>query len=829
MSGTTTALSDMTAESDAPPLQLPVGQLVAFACRRGDLIGDTPGGPSAQEGIRAHQKLQKQRPPGSEAEYRLQVQWNCEGQAVILSGRVDILHPQTDLHRPVQLDEIKTTYYPPRQLPETVRQLHWAQLKVYGFCYLLQRRADAENPATDDGRVALQMLWHNLKEQKTYPELHEFSWSDLEDFAHAAVSEYLHWHRSWQQHRQQVQTSARALAFPFPDYRPGQRELAVAAYRCLRDGGELVVEAPTGIGKTVSTLFPAIKALGEAQVDQLVYLTAKNSGRQMVRETAARLHDKGLKLSLLEIQARDKTCACRLGLCSRDADGICPRTRGFFDRLPEARRQLLGEALLTPPVVAGVADRLQLCPFELSLQMLPWVDLVVCDFNYVFDPLVRLNALQDQQQRRALLVDEAHNLSDRARAMYSATLSRRDSRRAAAACKGSHPGLRRSIQSLVRSLDKWVTQRRQEGATPEAIADRNVELWVTPLSEAECHPAAVTRAAHKVVTEVSQLWELSQPPPEAIGDWLTALYRYLCIEQLQAEQHRCLTRVENRDTPWQEQQLKLLCLNAADYLQQCYQQFHAVIAFSATLRPAAYIYRQLGLQAQSPYLMLPSPFRSQQLGVYLCSYVDTRYQTRHRATDALVDMVIRVYHSRPGNYLVFFPSYRFLQQVAQRFAERFPQIELLLQEPGASDRERAVFLECFSEGRQSLGFAIMGGVFGEGVDYVGERLVGTILVGVGLPQVNEEQELLRRVCDTSGDHLGGSGFDIAYRYPGMTRVLQTAGRVIRTESDRGVLILADYRFADPFYRALYPEHWQLQTCSSGEALSNGLSRFWELE
>lgn len=822
MNEQTTADSETTTVCDTPALQLPVRELVAFACRRGDLIGDSTGGPSAQEGIRAHQKLQKQRPPHSEAEYRLQAHWHCEGQPVLLSGRVDILHPQTDLHRPVQLDEIKTTYCPPRQLPESVRQLHWAQLKIYGFCYGLQQQADGKAPE----RLALQMLWHNLKENKTYPELHEFRWSELESFACAAVTDYIRWHRSWQQHRRQLRESARTLVFPFPDYRPGQRQLAVATYRCLRDGGELVAEAPTGIGKTVSTLFPAIKALGEEQVDQLVYLTAKNSGRQVVRETAARLHDSGLALSLLEIQARDKSCACRLGLCSRDADGICPRTQGFFDRLPQARRQLLGEPLLTPGVVAQVADRFQLCPFELSLQMLPWVDLVVCDFNYVFDPLVRLGPLQDQRQRRALLVDEAHNLGDRARTMYSATLDRGHSRRAAAACKGSHPALRRSIQSLVRALDKWVTQLRQQEATPGTADNRNTELWVTPLPEAESQPEAVTPAAHKVVAQVSQLWELSRSPPEAIGDWLKELYRYLCVEQLAAQQHRCLTRAENRDNRRQEQQLKLLCLNAADYLQQCYRQFHAVIAFSATLRPAAYIYRQLGLQAASPYLTLPSPFLPQQLGVFLCPYVDTRYRARYRATDALVDMVARVYQSRPGNYLVFFPSYTFLQQVAQVFAERFPQVALVQQAPAAGDRERAVFLKHFSEGRRSLGFAIMGGVFGEGVDYVGEQLVGSIVVGVGLPQMNEEQELQRRAWDSRD---GQSGFDFAYRYPGMTRVLQTAGRVIRTESDRGVLILADCRFSDSFYRALYPEHWQPQVCNSGEALSAGLDRFWELE
>ncbi|WP_334078292.1 ATP-dependent DNA helicase [Microbulbifer sp. M83] len=839
------ALSESTAVSEESPtsesdntLQLSVKELVAFACRSGDLASDGPGGPTAEEGIRAHQKLQKKRPQGSEAEYRLQVALQVDDQAVVLGGRVDILHPPADLHTPVQLDEIKTTYVTPEQLPDSARALHWAQLKIYGYCYLLQQQAATvkeTGPGTGDGeRVALQMLWHNLKDRKTYPERQEFSWPELEAFALAALGQYLQWHRDWQAHRGKVRATSKALAFPFPAFRPGQRELAVAAYRCLRDGGELVVEAPTGIGKTVSTLFPAIKAVGEQQVDQLVYLTAKNSGRRVVRETAARLHEKGLRLSVLEIQARDKTCACSLGLCSRDEDGICPRTRGFYDRLPEARRELLGQPLLTPETVAATADRLQLCPFELSLQMLPWADLVVCDFNYVFDPLVRMNILQDQSRRRALLVDEAHNLIDRARAMYSTRLTRGDSRHAAAACKGTHPALRRAIQSLVRALDQWVIECREAGnphhtqaTTPDS---RNSELWITPLVEndtgnIEPYPAAVSRAAHKVLTVVSQLWEQSKAPPEDIADWLKALFRFLAIEQLVGDQHRCLTHAEKRGARWQEQELKFLCLNAADYLAQAYRQFHAVLAFSATLRPPGYIYRQLGLQADAPYLALPSPFNPDQLGVFLCPYVDTRYRARDRSTDALVDMVARVYHSRPGNYLVFFPSYRFMQQVAERFGERYPGIALVQQQPGAGEQERGAFLAHFADGRQSLGFAIMGGVFGEGVDYVGEQLVGTIVVGVGLPQMNQEQELLRRACDESDS--AGNGFDIAYRYPGLTRVLQTAGRVIRTESDRGVVILADTRFTDPFYRNLYPEHWQLQACNNGEALSQGLGAFWD--
>ncbi|TLM76452.1 ATP-dependent DNA helicase [Microbulbifer harenosus] len=811
-------------------LKLSVGELVAFSCRRGDLMADAPAGPTAQEGIRAHQRLQKKRPAGSEAEYRLQVACPLDGQTVQLSGRVDILHPQQDLHRPAQLDEIKTTYCTPDKLPEAVRDLHWAQLKIYGFCYLLQRQEETgKRPAPQD-RLLLQMLWYNLKQKKSHPERREFNWPELEDFAHNAMRTYLNWHHAWQQHRLAVRTSARALEFPFPDYRPGQRELAIAAYRCLRDGGELVVEAPTGIGKTVSTLFPAVKALGEDHLDQLVYLTAKNSGRQVVRETTARLQALGLALSLLEIQAKDKTCACRQGLCSPDADGICPRTVGFFDRLPQARQRLLGVSRLTPDTLAKVADEFQLCPFELSLQMLPWVDLVVCDFNYVFDPLVRLNSLQTGDRRRALLVDEAHNLSERARGMYTAELTRKESRQAARDCTGL-PTLRRSIQALVRALDQWVGERT-DAERFAAGADRdNTEVWVSPLTNPPTQnadakhvqrPESVMMAAHKVMATVSQMWEQSQPPPEEIREWLHNLYRFLTIIGLPALQHRCLTRRAHPDTPWQKQALKLFCLNAAEYLQQCYQHFQGVILFSATLRPAGYILPQLGVAADAPYFALPSPFVPEQMGTFLCPFVDTRYRARDSAADALVDLIARVYQSRPGNYLVFFPSYRFLQQVAERFSAQHPQVDIIQQTAAAGELERAAFLERFSENRRSLGFAIMGGIFGEGIDYVGEQLVGCILAGVGLPQISEEQELLRHAMASTG----GNGFDIAYRYPGLTRVLQAAGRVIRTETDRGVVILADTRFAEPFYQPLLPAHWRLQTCATGEALSNALGNFW---
>ncbi|WP_444900771.1 ATP-dependent DNA helicase [Microbulbifer sp. VAAC004] len=819
-------LAEPTEEHDtsasASPLKLSVGELVAFSCRRGDLTHTGGPGPTAQEGIRAHQKLQKRRPKGAEAEYRLQVQLECAGQDILLEGRVDILHPQAGLHQPAQLDEIKTTYCHPDKLPENTLLLHWAQLKIYGFCYLLQQRQKGGSVE----EVSLQMVWYNLKEKKSYSEQSLFNWEDLEKFAGDALSLYIHWHRAWQAHRQQVIQTAKSLPFPFPDYRPGQRQLAVSAYRCLRDAGQLVVEAPTGIGKTISTLFPAIKALGEEKLDQLLYLTAKNSGRQVVRETIAKLHGVGLKLSLLELRARDTTCACKLGLCSRDDEGTCPRTQGFYDRLPQARKQLLGQPWITPEALAKVADQWHLCPFELSLQMLPWADLVVCDFNYVFDPLVRISTLQDPRYRRALLVDEAHNLSERAREMYSASLSRRDSRRAALACKSNHPQLYRRIQSLVRALAQWSKRFQEQNLYKEIRSSQNVQAWCSPLNSEEDRPTTVSRAIQKVLDALSELSEQEKFPPEEIGEWLKSLYRYACIEQILSGQHQALTRVIDQDAPWQEHQLKLMCMNAAGFLQESCAQFHGALFFSATLRPTQFVTAQLGIEPETPYLMLPSPFEASHQGVFLCPFVDTRYQARQSALPALVDLIARVYFSRPGNYLVFFPSYRFLQMVVEHFQKDYPEIQPLQQTPGASDGEREAFLASFSEGAQSLGFAIMGGVFAEGIDFVGEKLIGTIIVGTGLPQVNEEQELLRQSAEHPQTPSAVNGFDIAYRYPGMTRVLQTAGRVIRTESDRGVIILADYRFADMFYQNLYPKHWQIQTSKSGEQLSQQLGCFW---
>lgn len=844
-----------------------VGRLVDFSCRSGDLFFTAPAGPSAQEGIRAHKKLQKQRPSGSEAEYSLKVSLpkKFSEYAVTLQGRVDILHPGNDLLESPLLEEIKTSYVPPDSVPEEQKQLQWAQLKLYAYAYCLQL---AEQKQSLPLALDLQAVWFDIKNKQVHRDRKTFAYEEVEAFTCDALERYCRWRRQVQQQLQQTREQARGLAFPFERYRAGQREMAVSVYRSVRDRQTLMLEAPTGIGKTVSSLYPSLKAMGENVLDKIVYLTAKNSGREAVLTAIKKMQVSDFEVSVLILRARKQTCACLNGSRERDLDGACPYTKGFYDRLPDAREALLAKKIMTPERVAETAGEYQICPFELSLQMLPWASVVVCDFNYVFDPVVGLSYFDDNPDRIALLIDEAHNLGDRSRDMYSAIANRAGAQRAAKACKPQYPLLHKAFKSSVQALARW------SKTSGPGVSVKNV--FTAEGERSEDLPEALARAQARIIESVSLSLESGAALPEDVSDYLREVYRYLTIDSLMAAEHRIFSTVNERRTVneshaatdllaateprtgvesdtlneprtaneldktekpittnkqsinrsrYQEHEVKLLCLDASDYLEKTYQKFHSVILFSATLRPPEYIQARLGLPQNTQSLVLPSPFSNSQLGAFLCSTVDTRYKQRDNSVDSIIEIIHQTYRGRSGNYLVFFPSYRFMAQVAERFEQRHTDIAIVQQTPGSSEEQRALFMQAFEENRQTLGFAIMGGIFGEGIDYVGDKLIGAIVVGLGLPQINEEQELIKSSCEQHGHN----GFDYAYRYPGLIRVLQAAGRVIRTEQDRGVVVLVDSRFTQSFYRRLLPSHWALKNCRKQDDLKLGLEEFWQVD
>lgn len=776
-----------------------VSNLVSFACRTGDLVLQAPAGPTALQGIKAHQKIQNEKSTQTLSEVSLKIPLKIGQDEIVLSGRMDLLDPCAS---PPLIQEIKSTLVAPERIPKSVAAVHWAQLKVYGYCYLLQLRSDVQKALFAD--IDLCLLWANLSDGTQTRESMVVSFEELESFCLQAVESYLSWIKKVDSQYLQTQSSAKALVFPYEQFSQGQRDMAAATFRAARDTGYLLCEAPTGIGKTVSTLFPALKAIGDKHIKKIAYITAKTSGREVALKTLDDLIASGLKINYLVIQSKALVCHCTNGSCERDELGRCPLTIGFFDRLPDAREELIDNGAIDAELLNEVATKYQVCPFELSLQILPWVTLVICDYNYVFDPLVRLTVFSEPDKRLLLLLDESHNLIDRARNMYSARLTRKQNQAVIKSCKSQHPELAKALKSLTRALDRWAkTNTESEWVDQEA-------------------PKTITKAVSRCI-EAYSLEATSNPPlPDGTSEWFKELFRYVVIEDLFDDQHRTLTQKSN-NSGYRDVELRLVCVNASGYLNKSISLFRAGVAFSATLRPLEYFRQSLGMPDETQGMLLESPFEPDRLGVYVCPYIDTRYRQRHLSSAALVELIHSVYASRRGNYLVFFPSYRYLESVLDDFSRNYPHIETVSQQRSSGAEEREYFLQQFEDGKAMLGFAIMGGVFGEGIDYQGERLIGSILVGTGLPSLGLEQQ---QIADDYAA-MGLNGFDYAYRYPGFTKVLQTAGRVIRSEQDRGVVVLADARFSEIFYQSLYPAHWLVQVCKQQKHLQGKLEDFWQ--
>ncbi len=764
-------------------MRVGVRQLVEFCCISGDLGGMNHSGINALQGQKIHQIIQDKYADKARAEVTLKSKLQIDDNEVEVGGRIDLLFDQ---EKPPRIEEIKTVVSASRYEDNSV---HWAQLKCYGAIYCEQEGLD---------EIDLSLNQVNLFTEKEKRQRKTCSNSELYDFFTDLLRKYLSWHLLVEGKREETRTTSLALEFPYDNFRQQQRHFAAEVYRSIRDEEQLMVEAPTGSGKTISTLFPAIKAVGEQYCEQIVYLSAKVSGQQQAIEALQLMIRQGLALSYAVIQAKSRSCPCNSSDECVDDDGNCTRCLGFFDRLPEAREQLLGVRHLDVKQIQQTAEDFQLCPFELTLQMIPWVDVVICDFNYVFDPLVQLGWFTDDSVRKVLLVDELHNLVDRARGMYSARLS--------------HGQLKATLQAESDKQVKRVLRSLQRDLSEELEQLENDETVSSEL------PQDLLDTTYHVSEKIAaQLFSDKRTPPMSI-DMLKEIIRFQRIAQLYRQHHRSLAI--NRQN---EREIKLLCLNAFDYLRQCYPLFTSVIGFSATLAPSQYFRDALGFDEASRQLQLGSPFPPDNLKVCIGSYIDTRYQYREQYITAICDSIAATYQSQPGNYLVFFSSYYFLQQVHEAFINHHPDIHTMQQQRQLNEKDHADFLARFFEERKQIGFVILGGRFAEGIDYQGEALIGAIVVGVGLPQLSTEQKLI----ESDFNELELDGFDYAFRYPGLIRVMQSAGRVIRSEEDRGVLVLLDRRFSQSGYRNPLPPFWFPEVCNSAGALEESIQTFWK--
>ncbi len=795
--------------------------MVEFALRQGDLGGerDFVGRNRALAGTRGHQRLQRARPAGYQKEVRLSHEIETAEFMLRIQGRIDGLLVRA---QEVLLEEIKTVQ---GGWDRTADPLHWAQAKFYGFIY---------GQANTLEQITLRLTYLDLDSGEVTAFENRSSLAELAAFFEEATAIYLDWLRAHHEWRRVRDESIRSVAFPFAAYRPGQRELAVAAYRVLARGRRLFLEAPTGIGKTISVLFPAIKALGEGKLERIFYLTARTVGRAVAQKALADLRGAGLRARSLTLTAKEKICVQEGQPCDPAA---CPFARGYYNRLRPAMREALEREEITRPVLESVARAHQVCPFELSLDVSSWVDVVVCDYNYVFDPKVYLRRhFAEEPGDYAFLADEAHNLVDRAREMFSADLETGEIGDVRRALRQAVPRCAKALTRLSSAIRKLCAAAAAP-PEPSEPSDPATELNLFPSpGGAGVPPASPYRHAAQTCREfpspLSPLVEdalkecetwLARNEPADFREKLLELYFRLHSFQRTAELYdeRYVTITE----PGRWVRVRLFCLDPSFLLRQALARGKAAVFFSATLTPIDYYRALLGGEEEDRWLQLPSPFPPQHLAVLLEDRIRTHFKARAESLPEVVQAIASLVEGRRGNYIAYFPSYQYLTAVQEEFHARHPGVPILVQRPGMSEAEREAFLEAFGaeHGETLLGFAVMGGIFGEGIDLVGDRLIGAIIVGVGLPQLCIERDLIRDYFQEKR----GTGFDYAYTFPGMNRVLQATGRVIRSETDRGVVLLIDARFSQARYRRLFPKWWQAVRVGSLGDLHDALREFWE--
>ena len=743
-----------------------VRALCEFTAKVGDLdLRFTPS-PSAQEGMLGHRTVASRR----SAHYQSEVALEGLYQQLTVRGRADGYDPDRNV-----LEEVKTYRGDLDAQPANHRQLHWAQAKVYGWLMCSKLGLP---------EIALALVYFDIVSERETVISQVCAADDLEAFFNRQCALFLGWAEQQAQQRLARDAASTALAFPHAAFRLGQRTLAESVYKAVSTGRCLMAQAPTGIGKTIGTVFPMLKAMAPQQLDKLFFLTAKTPGRKLALDAVQILHASAdLPLHVLELVARDKACEHLDKACHGDS---CPLAKGFYDRLPAAREAAAKVRLLDQRNLREVALAHGVCPYYLSQEMARWCDMVVADYNYYFDFGAMLFGLaQLNQWRVAVLVDEAHNLVERGRTMYSADLDQF----ALKTLRDSAPEpLKKPLQRLNR---EWNALHKEQVTVYQAYASKPDKLL------------------QALALCTSAMGEYFNDHPQALTGELQGFYfealQFAKVAELFNEQF--IFDIAQRDPQAKRRFSRLSLRNVvpAEFIRPRLTAARSSVLFSATLSPRHYYADLLGLPADTAWVDVESPFDAAQLQVHIIDRISTRFVHRQASLAPIVALIAEQFERTPGNYLAFFSSFDYQQQVAQLLAERYPSIPTWHQSRGMAEAERQAFLDQFTQHSRGVGFAVLGGAFGEGIDLPGARLIGAFIATLGLAQLNPVNEQMKLRMGA----MFGAGYDYTYLYPGIQKVVQAAGRVIRTQQDQGVVMLIDDRFAEPKVRPLLPRWWSV--------------------
>ncbi|MFB9869298.1 ATP-dependent DNA helicase [Vreelandella sulfidaeris] len=769
--------------SEQPRYRVAVRALCDFTAREGDLDHRFTPSPSAQEGIVGHTLVASRRGDGYMAEMPLSGVYK----SLTVTGRADGYDPTEN-----RLEEVKTYRGSLERMADNQRALHWAQVKIYGALLCQARNLD---------EVTLTLVYLDIATEKETLLSQQASAGELETFFITQCERFIAWAEQEAAHRIARDAALGMLRFPHASFRPGQRELAEDVYRAASTGRCLLAQAPTGIGKTLGTLFPMLTAMPRQHLDRIAFLTMKTPGRRLALDALAQLRpDKQTAENsgqdaprVLELIARDKACEYPGTACHGDA---CPLAAGFYDRLPAARQAAVAESWWDREALRKVALAHGVCPYYLGQELARWADVIVGDVNHWFDRYALLHGLaQANEWRVGLLVDEAHNMVERARGMYSAELDQqrfnRVKRNAPTAIGRSLTNLGRQWQTLVKDVagnkldDTDRANYHLLESLPEKLVGALQNAAATITNHLGEHPEDISLELQELLFEALAFCRLA----ENFGD------HSLC-DVTQKGRGRALIGLRN--------------LIPADFLTARFQATHSTVLFSATLTPAHYYRDLLGLPADTVWREVCSPFVARQLEVRIRRDISTRFRDREASIAPMVGEIARQYQQAPGHYLAFFSSFSYLDAALARFCEQHPDIPVFAQTPGMREAEREAFLTRFTPGGLGIGFAVLGGAFAEGIDLPGDRLIGAFIATLGLPPFNDFNEALKARLETRF----GQGDNYTYRIPGLIKVVQAAGRVIRGPEDEGVVVLMDDRFAQPRVRAQLPTWWQLGSHTS---------------
>ncbi|WP_227394602.1 helicase C-terminal domain-containing protein [Jeotgalibacillus aurantiacus] len=735
---------------------------------RGGSIDATIGSANAMmEGTRIHQAVQKTYEDGDEKEKFLSRSLERDGIQFVLEGRCDGLLFRGDQ---VIVDEIKSTSRSLDDIESPV-PVHEAQAMVYAWII-------AEEHELEEIRIQMTYVQSSSREEKRF--MNAYQKSFLFEQVENMVAIYEPFALLMHNRRKKRDDSIAALTFPFGEFRPGQRQLAGTVYRTIEEKGKLFAQAPTGIGKTISTLFPAVKAAGEGKVNQIVYATAKTTTRTTAEEAFRLMKNSGLEMSAVSMTAKDKICFKEKTICQKE---YCEFADGHFDRINGAVMDILeNEDLMTRDVIEQYAMKHRVCPFEFSMDLSYVTDAMIGDYNYVFDPRVSRKRMAGEQKRSSvLLVDEAHNLPDRASAMYSAALMK-----APFLALSRVESAGKTLRDAAKRVNKAFLAIKKELESTYVMTDTCPEEWLEAVRE---FYEEAERAVHSGIRE------------DGVLELYFAVRQLIAVTEQMDERFYIYIQKQRNDV-----MLKIVCMDPSDFIAGSAKGYRASVFFSATLSPVSYMRTMLGGVPEDYGLVLPSPFSKEQIDVRLLP-VSTKYRDREVTVTEISAALTEAIRQHKGNFLIFFPSYQYMEMGYDEFMleDEWEDLHVLKQSSRMTEEERDEFLAAFRHSdRQTVGFAVMGGVFSEGVDLPGDQLTGVAVVGVGLPQMNPERDELKKYFQARGLN----GYQYAYVFPGMNKVQQAGGRLIRTESDSGVLLLIDDRYLTPQYQKLLPEEWK---------------------